>query len=65
MDEIRKAGYPEGAEGEAKVNEILDKISTEEEAFYDKMTEEFKTLRKNNQKYLEDEDEDEDDLELW
>lgn len=47
FDEIRKAGYPEGAEGEAKVNEILAKISTERGAVWDKIyIERVETLRR-------------------
>ena len=49
--EIRKAGYPEGAEGEAKVNEIQDKIWKERWAIYYKM--EAEDLEIREREYLE------------
>lgn len=47
-EEIHKSNYPDGAEGEAKVNEIVDKILTERAAVVDKMTTELETLKKKD-----------------
>lgn len=47
-EEIQKANFPDGAEGEAKVNEIVDKILTERAAVVEKMTTELETLKKKD-----------------
>lgn len=45
---VHKANYPEGAEGAAKINEIVDKIKTERAEAVDKFTKELDMLRKED-----------------